>query len=136
MGQTPPCGSPGRSATTARPFVLTPNGTVVQQYNRLDVEVTHGSFQLKIAGLGQSLVSAADQLPTDLATCSGVEIVTATTPIVAGSGTGAYKGISGSFKLIVTDNEVAAWPKCPRTGQTLLTQSEFVIGSGVVSFGQ
>ncbi len=32
------------------------NGTVVQQYNRLDVEVTHGSFQLKIAGLGQSLV--------------------------------------------------------------------------------
>ncbi len=111
------------------------NGTVVQQYNRLDVEVSHGSFQLEIAGLGRSLVSAASQLPTDLSTCSGSYIVRATTPVVAGSGTGAYKGISGSFKLVVTVNEVDTWPKCPRSGQTLLTQSVFVTGSGTVSFG-
>ena len=110
------------------------NGTIVQQYNRLDVVVSHGSFRLQIVDLEQSLVAQADLLPTDLNTCSGGFVVHATTPIVPGSGTGAYKGISGSFNLTVTINEVDSWPKCPRTGQTLLTQTVFAIGSGVVSF--
>jgi hypothetical protein len=110
------------------------NGTTVQQYNRLDVGVTRGSFQLKIAGLEQSLVNGASQLPTDLGTCSGTEIVTATTPIVAGSGTGEYQGISGAFKMTVTINEVDSWSRCPRSGQTLITESVFSTGSGVVSF--
>ncbi len=109
------------------------NGTVVQQYNRLDVEVTHGSFQLEIAGLERSLVSAFGPFPTDLKSCSGIVIVHATTPIVSGSGTGAYKGISGSFKMTVTINEVDSWPKCSRTGQSLLTQSAFITASGNVS---
>jgi hypothetical protein len=109
-------------------------GHVEQNYNRLDLAVSHGSFQLEIAGLEQSLVSGADQLPTDLNTCSGSFVVHATTPIVPGSGTDAYKGISGSFNLIVTVNEVDSWPKCPTTGQTLITQTVFVTGSGLVSF--
>jgi hypothetical protein len=111
------------------------NGVVVQQYNRLEFEVNHGSFQVKIADPERSLVSAASQIPTDLKTCSGFEIVRGKTPIVAGSGTGAYKRIRGTFNMTVTVNEVDSWPKCPRTGQTLLTQSVFVTGSGIVSFG-
>jgi len=111
------------------------NGIVVKQYNRLDIEVCHGSFQLKIAALERGLVKAFKLFPTDLKTCSGIETVTAATPIVAGSGTGSYKAIRGTFKQTVTINEVDSWPKCPRTGQDLLTQSVFVTGQGTVSFG-
>jgi len=110
------------------------NGHVEQNYNRLELALSHGSFQLEIAGLEQSLVSGADQLPTDLNTCSGSFVVHATTPIVPGSGTGAYKGISGSFNLTVTVNEVDSWPKCPTTGQTLIAQTVYSTGSGLVSF--
>jgi hypothetical protein len=109
------------------------NGTVVQQYNRLDLVVSHGSFELEIAGLEQSLVRAFGLFPTDLKSCSGIEVVHATAPIAAGSGTGAYKGITGSFKLTVTINEVDSWPRCPRTGQGLLTETVFGVGEGNVS---
>jgi hypothetical protein len=108
------------------------NGIVVQQYNQLDVQVSHGSFQLKIAGLERSLVRAAGSLPTNLKSCSGTFIVHATTPVVSGSGTGAYKGISGSFKMTVTVNEVDSWPKCPRSGQTLIAESVYLTASGAV----
>ena len=55
---------------------------------------------------------------------------------MAGSGTGAYKGISGDFKTTVTINEVDSWPKCPRNDTTpVLSQSLFITGSGAVSFG-
>jgi len=112
------------------------NGTVVQQYNRLDVLVSHGSFQLNIAGLERSLVSAFGQFPTDLSTCSGIEVVTASSPIVAGSGTDAYTDINGNFNVTVTINEVDSWPRCPRSGQTsFLSQSVFFTASGMVSFG-
>jgi hypothetical protein len=110
------------------------DGTVVKRCNRLDVEVTHGSFQMNIAGLERSLVIAFSQFPTDLSTCSGIEIVTGTAPIVAGSGTGAYTGIGGRFRLKVAINEVDSYPHCPRTGQGLITQSVFLTGSGAVSF--
>lgn len=111
------------------------NGVVTQQYNRLDVELTHGSFLLEIAGLEQRLVSAFTLFPTSLNTCSGSETVMAMTPIVPESGTGAYKGISGSLQMTVSINEVDSWPKCPRSGQTrLLTQTVFATGSGTVSF--
>jgi hypothetical protein len=111
------------------------NGVVEQQYNRLDIEVTHGSFQLEIAGIEQKIVSALAQFPTDISTCSGIEIVNGSAPIAAGSGTGAYTGISGNFNVTVTINEVDSWPRCPRSGQTLLSQSVFVTASGTVSFG-
>jgi hypothetical protein len=50
--------------------------------------------------------------------------------VVVGSGTGAYKGISGNFKLTITINEVDSWPKCT----SLLAESIYTSGSGPVSF--
>ena len=74
------------------------NGQVEQQYDRLVLAVSHGSFQLEIAGLERSLVSAAGNLPTDLNTCSGIEIVRATTPIVPRSGTRCLQGDQRQFQ--------------------------------------
>jgi hypothetical protein len=110
------------------------NGAGAQQYNRLDLKVSRGSFALDITALEERLVTAFALFPTNLKTCSGVEVVKASAPVATGSGTGAYKGISGSFDLVVTINEVDTWPTCPRTGQNLLTESIFVTGSGTVSF--
>jgi len=73
------------------------NGST-QQYNRLNLAFTHGSFRLSIAGLEHNLVSTFGRFPSNASTCSGIVTVTATTPIVASSGTGAYKGISGTSR--------------------------------------
>jgi hypothetical protein len=45
-----------------------------------------------------------------------------------------HKGISGSFTLTITGNEVDAKPGCqPFSGSALLAQSIFIAGSGAVS---
>jgi hypothetical protein len=108
-----------------------------QQYNQLDLRLTQGSFKLSIARLEHNLVSAFTRhFPSNARTCSGIVTVTATTPIMAGSGTGAYQGISGTFKTTVTIAEVDSWPNCPVAGpDTLLSEDIFVTGSGTVSFG-
>lgn len=110
------------------------NGAAAQQYNRLELKVSRGSFSLDISVLEKRLVAAFALFPTNQKTCSGVEVVTVSAPVAPGSGTGAYEGISGSFDLTVTINEVDNWPTCPKSGQNLLTESIFVTGSGSVSF--
>jgi hypothetical protein len=56
--------------------------------------------------------------------------VTASVPVVAGSGTGAYRGIGGSFSLTLTGNEDQKSPPCqPGFASQILV----LIGSGTVS---
>jgi hypothetical protein len=54
-------------------------------------------------------------------------------PVVAGSGTGAYRGISGSFTVTVTIDEVDVKPVCNGTG-AFLAQVILIAGPGTVSF--
>ena len=58
--------------------------------------------------------------------------MTGTTPIVAGSGTGAYRGISGTFTMTVTIDEIVAKSKCNPSGE-FLAQAIVMTGSGTVS---
>ena len=111
------------------------SGTTNKEYNQLAVSVTRGSFRLGIAGLESKLGEAiSGNFPTNTSTCSGVVTVTATTPVVAGSGTGAYKGLSGAFSMTITINEVESWPTCPKTDTSpFLAQTVFLSGSGTVS---
>src|SRR5438034_7726790 len=84
-----------------------PDGTVDPEHNsELNLALTHGSFRLSIAGLDKRIVSAFSHFPANTSTCSGTVTESGTTPIVAGSGTGAYSGISGSFKMTATIAEV------------------------------
>jgi hypothetical protein len=66
-------------------------------------------------------------------TCSDLISVTGTTPIVAGSGTGAYHGIRGSFPVTLTLNEVEARPCQPSPG-AFRAQLITMAGSGTISF--
>jgi len=114
------------------------NGTVDPEHSsEFNLALTQGTFRIVIGPLHDKLVNALSDAPYNLRTCSGhVAAVTGTAPVVAGSGTGAYARIRGSFKLTITANEVDANPGCqPFSGSPLLAQSIFITGSGTVSFG-
>ena len=91
---------------------------------------SHGSFRLDIATIENTLVSEFNHFPSNLATCSGIVTATGSAPVVAGSGTGSYKGMGGNFKMTITINEVDSWPKC----SALLAETIYTSGSGTVSF--
>ena len=113
------------------------NGTVDPEHSsQLNLALTQGSFRIVIGPLHAKLENALSHAPYNLRTCSGHVAVTWAAPVVPGSGTGAYKGISGTFKLTITGNEVDAKPGClPFSGTALLAQSIFVADSGTVSLG-
>jgi hypothetical protein len=111
-----------------------PNGQVDPAHNsELDLRLTHGSFRLSIAALHKKFVKATSHEPIYPRTCTDLVSITATTPIVAGSGTGAYRGIRGGFPVTITLNEVEARPCQPSPG-AFRAQLITVAGSGTVSF--
>ena len=63
-------------------------------------------------------------------TCSDYFHVTGTVPVVAGSGTGAYRGVGGSFTLTLTGNEDQKAPPC---GPGFASQILVLTGSGALS---
>ena len=111
-----------------------PDGQVDPAHDgELDLRLTHGSFRLSIAALGKAFVKAAAHEPVYLKTCTDLINVTGTAPIVAGSGTGAYRGIRGSFPVTLTLNEVEARPCQPSPG-AFRAQLITVAGSGTIAF--
>ena len=111
-----------------------PNGQVDPAHNsEMELRLTDGSFRLSIAALDKTFVAATSHEPIYPKTCTDLVSVTGTTPIVAGSGTGAYRGIRGSFPVALTLNEVEATP-CQPTPGGFRAQLITVAGSGTVSF--
>ena len=111
-----------------------PDSQVDPPHNsELDLRLTDGSFRLSIAALIKAFVKAAAREPIYPTTCSDLISVTGTTPIVAGSGTGAYHGIRGSFPVTLTLNEVEARPCRPSPG-AFRAQLITVAGSGTISY--
>lgn len=104
------------------------------EYNELDLKLARGSFGLNIASLERELVAAiSGHFPTNRATCSGEVDVSGEAAIDSGSGTGAYRGLTGSLALTITINEVESPPSCPATDTTpFLAQTVFISGSGKV----
>ena len=112
-----------------------PDGQVDPAHNsEMELRLTHGSFRLSIAALDQAFVKAASHEPIYPKTCSDLMSVTESTPIVAGSGTGAYRGILGSFSVTLTGNEVEARPCRPNGPSAFRSQLLTAAGSGTVSF--
>jgi hypothetical protein len=110
-----------------------PNGTVDPGHtSELELNLTQGSFWLSIAKLDSEFTHAVENWPYDRATCSIHGTITATAPIVAGSGTRAYRGIAGTFTLTLSlDEDWIRGPACTEaTGfQAQLLQ---IAGSGSV----
>jgi hypothetical protein len=110
-----------------------PDGAVDPDHtSELSLKLTRGSFRLSIARLDAGIVSAYHHWPSNPGTCSGSIAVTAATPIVAGSGTGSYRGISGTFTVTATIDEIDVQPVCDGTSP-FRAQVVFILGAGTVS---
>ena len=109
---------------------VNPDGSVNPEHNsQLRLDLSHGSFRLDIAALDRTFVEVMrTQFPTSASTCSGSVSASHAVPIVAGSGTGAYQGVSGQFDLTIKLNEVdSASSRCDGTAAFL---SQMLITSG------
>ena len=74
----------------------------------MELKLTHGSFRLGIAALDKKLVQITKHEPIYPGTCSDVFRLTTDLPVVAGSGTGAYRGITGGFTVTLAGDEAQA----------------------------
>lgn len=111
-----------------------PDGTVDPDHSsQLGLALRYGSFRVNIADLHKRFVSAMRHFPSNTSTCSGTVTVAGAAPIVTGSGTGSYRGISGGFHLTMTLAEVDATANCGPSS-AFLRQSIVTAGSGTVSF--
>ena len=111
-----------------------PDGTVDPEHtSQLELKLTHGSFRLSIAAADKAVVRAYQHWPSNPATCSGGITVSAPAPVVAGSGTGRYRGITGDFTLTVKIDEVDVKPVCNGTSK-FLSQLILLDGTGTVSY--
>lgn len=115
------------------------NGTVDPQNNtEVILALTQGSFRISVVSLDKKINAAFNKFQPSSTTCSGQLSVPGTTPIVAGSGTGAYEGISGSFNLTLTFAEIGPKLKSGKCNDSnsapALGSAMIVIGSGTVSY--
>jgi hypothetical protein len=110
-----------------------PDGKIDPQHtSNIELILTRGTFRLSIASIDKKFVKATSHEPIYPRTCSDFISVTAGVPVVPGSGTGAYRGISGSFTMTGTLNEVEARPCHPAAA--FLWQIITLAGPGTVSF--
>ena len=91
-----------------------PNGKVDPSHTHdLELKLTHGTFKLSITELDKKFVAVASHEPIYPRTCSDYMTASAPMAIVPGSGTGAYRGISGRFSVTITGDEVERRPCQP-----------------------
>ena len=91
-----------------------PNGKVNPSHTHdLELKLTHGSFKLSLTELDKKFVAVTSHEPIYPRTCSDYMTASAPMAIVPGSGTGAYRGISGRFAVTITGDEVEKKPCQP-----------------------
>jgi hypothetical protein len=109
-----------------------PDGTPDPSHgSELSLRLRHGSFRLSIGKLDAEFVRAVIRWPYDRATCSIHGTITASVPVVAGSGTGAYRGITGAFTATVSLDE--DWRKGPACNETSAFQAQLLLITGTGS---
>jgi hypothetical protein len=114
---------------------VNPDGSVNADHSgQLELTLAHGTFRLDIAGLDKRLVTGLAHVPVNPATCSATASVTGPVPVVAGSGSGSYQGIHGTFMLTVTLDEVYQPGGCSESSP-YLAQAIVITGPGTVTIG-
>jgi hypothetical protein len=93
--------------------------------------LTRGTFRLNTARIDSDFVHHVTRWPYDQATCSIHGSLTDPVPIVPGSGTGAYRKISGTFTLTITLYE--DWQRKPGCNETTPFQAQLITIEGAGS---
>ncbi|HUC15503.1 MAG TPA: hypothetical protein VMS00_13715 [Acidimicrobiales bacterium] len=108
-----------------------PDGKVDPEHTSdMELKLRHGTFRLYIGPIASKFRALTSHEPAFPLTCSDYFHVTATVPIVAGSGTGGYRGVSGNFSLSLVGDEDQVTPPCK---SEIASQILLLTGSGTVS---
>jgi hypothetical protein len=108
-----------------------PNGHVDPEHtSEMELRLHQGTIRLYIDGITSKFRAQAAHEPIYPATCSDFMNVTASVPIVAGSGTGAYRGLHGEFSSTLSGYEDEKAHPC---GGGFVAQILIMTGSGTVS---
>lgn len=84
-----------------------PDGTVDPEHSsELALNLARGSFRLSIVPIAHDLAIAQQRATSNPGNCSLAYHFTAPAPVVPGTGTGAYQGITGGFAVTVELDEV------------------------------
>jgi hypothetical protein len=111
-----------------------PNGQVdPENDSQMELQLRRGTFRLDTGEFKRLFGAQASHEPIFPATCSDHFAITTPVAIVPGSGTGAYKGISGSFDLTLTGDEVEVTPCSASTPGGIAWQALVLAGPGTVS---
>ena len=111
-----------------------PNGKVDPSHTHdLELKLARGSFMLSLTELDKKFVAVTSHEPIYTRTCSDYMTASAPMAVVPGSGTGAYRGISGRFAVTITADEVEKKP-CQPVG-AIQYQALVLRGPGRVSVG-
>jgi len=111
---------------------VSPGSTGVSAHGaELELKLTRGTFRLNIAGIDTKFSVGTSHEPIYPHTCSTYLTVSDAVPIVPGSGTGAYRGIAGTFAMTLTLNEVHHRP-CT-TSLSILRQVIVLSGGGKIT---
>jgi hypothetical protein len=115
---------------------VTGQGVLTAEHDQyMKLALSQGSFQIGLASLDKKFISKFTRVfPATRKTCSGAVSVTGAAPVRAGSGTGAYRGITGGFDLTITVDEVDVKAKCS-PDSALLYEEIVITGPGTVSPG-
>jgi hypothetical protein len=109
-----------------------PDGTPDPSHgSELSLRLGHGSFRLSIGKLAAEFARTVIHWPYDRATCSIHGTITGSVPVVAGSGTGAYRGITGTFTATISLDE--DWKKGPACSETSAFQAQLLLITGTGS---
>jgi hypothetical protein len=112
---------------------INPDGSVSADHaGQQSLVLSQGGFRIDFAALDHKLIAALQTHPVNPHSCAGHVTVSGTAPVVPGSGSGAYQGLSGAFQLTVTLDELVPRTQCDWTG-AMLKQSIMVNGSGDLS---
>jgi len=110
---------------------VSPGGKVPTKHGgELLLSLARGTFRLDIADIGTKFTKALGPA-TIPSTCSDYVSVRDNVPIVPGSGTGAYRGIAGTFDATLTVNEIHPIP-CTTTVR-LFRQLIWFNGAGTIT---
>lgn len=95
--------------------------------------LTRGTFKLDTGTIDSDFVHQVTRWPYDAATCSIHGSLIAQVPVIAGSGTGAYRGISGTFTMTITLDE--DWRMRTGCNETTPFQAQLITidGSGTIT---
>lgn len=117
---------------------VNPDGTLSPEHTELNLVLSQGTFRIDIADLVKKFVTAAGNATWQHGpkSCSGYMKTSDSAPIIAGSGTGDYRGITGTFHMTMTGAEVDAPTtagQCNVTG-AFLSQIIVTEGTATVSY--